>query len=45
VSLAAHGVLFLDERPECTRHVLEVLHQPLEESVIHIQSRGRPKSS
>jgi len=35
VSLAYHGVLFLDERPEC-RHVLEVLRQPLEESVIYI---------
>jgi magnesium chelatase family protein len=25
VSLAHHGVLVLDARPECTRHVLEVL--------------------
>jgi magnesium chelatase family protein len=32
--LRAHpAVLFLDELPECRRHALEVLRQPLEESV------------
>jgi len=42
VSLAHHGVLFLDVLPEFRRHVMEVLSQPLEEGVVYIQSRGRP---
>jgi magnesium chelatase family protein len=36
VSRAHHGRLFQDELPECRRHVLEVLRQPLEESLLYV---------
>ena len=36
ISMAQNGILFLDELPEFSRHVLEQLREPIEEGYVHI---------
>ncbi|NLA67102.1 MAG: YifB family Mg chelatase-like AAA ATPase [Gammaproteobacteria bacterium] len=41
ISLAHNGILFLDELPEWSRHVLEVLREPLEAGTVTVSRAAR----
>lgn len=41
VTLAHHGILFLDELPELSRPTLEALREPLEEHQVHVTRLSR----
>jgi len=41
VSLAHHGILFLDELPEFRRDTLEVMRQPMEDGVVTLSRAAR----